>query len=78
MKKLLYLPAVIAGLWLSSCSDDIGNYDYKDINEVSVDPNAPGSVEEGKTYELFAYLDHFNFDPQLNSTFGKRKAAGWR
>ena len=71
MKKLLYLPAVIAGLWLSSCSDDIGNYDYKDINEVSVDPNAPGSVEEGKTYELFAYLDHFNFDPQLNSTFGK-------
>ena len=46
MKKLLYLPAVIAGLWLSSCSDDIGNYDYKDINEVSVDPNAAGSVED--------------------------------
>lgn len=70
MKKTFFLSSLIAGLGLIACSDDIGNYNYTDINEVSIDTEAPGCVEEGKTYEFIAYVDKFNFDPKINSTFG--------
>ena len=37
MKKLLYIPVVVAAaLWSAGCADDIGNYDYTEINEVSL------------------------------------------
>lgn len=71
MKKFLYISTVIAaGLWLSSCADDIGNYSYTDINEVSVDSTDPMTPEEGKTYDLVAFVDYLDFDPKIQSTFG--------
>ena len=70
MKKFLYIPVIIAaGLWSAGCADDIGNYDYTEINEVSVavDDRSP---EEGKTYNVVAFIDNIDFDPQIKSSLG--------
>ncbi|WP_304644945.1 PKD-like family lipoprotein [uncultured Duncaniella sp.] len=70
MKKFLYIPVIVAaGLWSAGCADDIGNYDYTEINEVSVavDDRSP---EEGKTYNVVAFIDNIDFDPQIKSSLG--------
>ncbi|WP_297058372.1 PKD-like family lipoprotein [uncultured Duncaniella sp.] len=70
MKKLLYIPVVVAAaLWSAGCADDIGNYDYTEINEVSLE-RGNKSPEEGKTYDVVAFIDNIDFDPQLKSSLG--------
>jgi len=67
MKKILYITSILAAAWLTGCSDDIGNYNYTDINEVSIEP---GDLEEGKTYDLISFVDNIKFDPKIKSSFG--------
>lgn len=64
----------MASVWLfSACADDLGNYDYHDINEVTVS----GNLEAGKMYTKMAYIDSLQFDPIIESTFGIRDDAAY-
>lgn len=57
----------------TGCSDDLGNYDYVPVNEVSVGGSDSDDIEElvsGKTYNVVAHVDHLRFSPTLSSTFG--------
>ncbi len=59
--------AVAAG-----CSDDLGNYGYVPVNEVSVGGSESDDIQElvsGKTYQVVAHVDHLKFSPVLSSTF---------
>lgn len=68
MKKFPYIASIVVATCLfAGCSEDIGNYSYVDINEVSIEP---GDLEEGKTYDLIAFVDNICFDPKIKSTFG--------
>jgi len=64
-----FAAAVVAG-----CSDDLGNYDYTPINEVSVVGSESDDVEElvsGKTYHVVSHVDEMKFSPVISSTFGE-------
>lgn len=37
MKKIYYLFYLLLALSVASCYDDLGNYDYKDINDIEID-----------------------------------------
>jgi len=63
MKILLYLKYTVlfsAALFISSCSKDLGNYSYQDINEVNF-----GKIEDSYTVLLGA---HLNINPELHFT----------
>ena len=65
MKYKYILPLCVVGL-LTACDDDLGNYTYHDINEVSfLDP------ETGTSYTRIAYVDSLNITPQIESTLSK-------
>ncbi len=57
----------------TGCSDDLGNYSYTDINEVSVDGSDSGDFPElvsGETYDFVAHVDKIRFSPKIKSTLG--------
>lgn len=63
----------IAVTAFSACSDDLGNYSYEPVNEVSVGGSESDDVPElisGKTYDVVAHVDHIRFSPKIVSTFG--------
>lgn len=63
-KYLFYL----IGIWLLvACDEDKGNYNYTEINEVSIT-----DLEKGKLYTKVAFVDHLIFNPEIQSTTGKR------
>lgn len=66
---------MLLGVWLlAACSDDKGNYDYHDINEVKVGGTADEAfevLEAGKWYTKVAFIDNLSFDPLIESTIGK-------
>lgn len=68
MKNKIFLPAVALCLALAGCDDDLGNYTYKDINEVSVSQG--DELKDGALYEKYAFIDHFKFSPKLESSLG--------
>ena len=61
-----YILVILGMLTLFSCDDDMGNYNYSDINEVSL-----SNFESGRLYEKVAYVDRLDFDPQIVSTQNK-------
>ena len=57
----------------TGCSDDLGNYSYADINEVTVNGSDSSEFPElisGQTYDLVAHVDYLRFSPKLQSTLG--------
>lgn len=78
MKKYIL---ILLGIWLfAACSDDKGNYDYHDINEVMVAGTADESLEvleAGKWYTKVAFVDHLLFDPLIRSTMEKNDASAY-
>ncbi len=60
---LLCMTTVFAG-----CYDDLGNYDYKDLNEVTIN----GIKGEG-FYEVIAHLDTLRIVPELESSLDGEK-----
>lgn len=63
-KYLFYL----IGIWLLvACDEDKGNYNYTEINEVSIT-----DLEKGKLYTKVAFVDHLIFNPEIQSTTGKK------
>ena len=53
---------------LTSCFDDKGNYDYQNINEVTIE-----GIDRTKVYELFSYESTLTINPVVKSTVGDEK-----
>ena len=62
--KFKYILIVLSVLQFGACSDDKGNYIYKEINELMVVEN----LEKGKLYTKVSFVDSLSFDPVINST----------
>lgn len=75
MKRItnIFFASSVLALTAASCADDLGNYTYHDINEVSVvaDPSDPNALVAEKTYSVISHVDRLTFDPQLKSTMGR-------
>lgn len=64
----LYKMAVACSLMvvlLTACFDDKGNYDYREINDVTIE-----GISRDKVYELFAYQSTLEITPVIHSTIG--------
>ena len=66
MKKIYYLPFLLSGMLAVSCSDDLGNYYYQEINEVHLSES--GDFVNGETYTRIAFVDNLTFDPTIEFT----------
>ncbi len=61
-----YLIYILLGWWaFTSCFDDKGNYDYWEINEVTIS----GGMDT--TYQVIAYADTLRLNPQITSSLEK-------
>ena len=61
-----YLIYILLGWWaFTSCFDDKGNYDYWEINEVTI------SGGMYTTYQVIAYADTLRLNPQITSSLEK-------
>lgn len=68
----IFMLSSLAVAVMTGCSDDLGNYNYVPVNEVSVGGSESDDVEElvsGKTYDVVAHVDNLKFSPKLSSTF---------
>lgn len=59
MKKIYILPLLALGL--ASCVEDEGNYNYTDLNEVTI-----GGVEE--SYSVMSRVGRLQINPELTAT----------
>ena len=65
MKRYLFY--ILLGWWaFSSCFDDKGNYDYREINELSI-----AGIGRDTTYTLMAFADVLRLQPEIASTLEK-------
>ena len=65
MRQTVKLLVALCGLWMmGSCYEDKGNYDYTELNEISVVSPAPGS------YFVIDRYDTLHIEPQLAFTQG--------
>ena len=64
MKKLYVCLLAFLGICIS-CYDDKGNYDYREINDVTIE-----GISRDKVYELFAYQSTLEITPVIHSTIG--------
>lgn len=62
--KCKYILILLGMLQFWACSEDKGNYDYHEINEVAI---AEG-LEQGKLYTKVSFVDNLTFDPMIEST----------
>ena len=65
MKHIIYLLLVV-GLF-SSCFDDKGNYDYTDINEVTI------SGFSENIYSVISYIDTLRIEPEIQGTLSSNE-----
>lgn len=65
MKHIIYLFLVV-GLF-SSCFDDKGNYDYTDINEVTI------SGFSENIYSVISYIDTLRIEPEIEGTLSSNE-----
>lgn len=74
----IYLQATVAAVAcvMASCSDDLGNYAYTDVNEISIDETKGGLVS-GKRYDFVAHVDHICFSPEIVSSTGATNDADY-
>lgn len=64
MNKILI--TIVISFVLYSCFSDLGNYDYKEINEVSI-----SEIKNNEWYELFTYTDTLKINPKITSSLYK-------
>lgn len=60
LKYIYIIPFIAISLFLTSCYEDKGNYDYNEVNELSFD-----GFEEN--YSVFSY-ENLNITPTINAT----------
>lgn len=67
--KLLYLLTAFAALLsFTSCYDDLGNYDYQEINEVKV-----RGLVTGRYIQKYSFSDTYDFYPEITYTQNKNE-----
>ena len=54
-----------SALLLAACFEDKGNYDYRDINEVTIE-----GIDTENVYQLYAFETTLTINPVINSTIG--------
>ena len=54
-----------SALLLAACFEDKGNYDYRDINEVTIE-----GIDTENVYQLYAYQSTLTINPVITSTIG--------
>ena len=64
MKHIIYL--LLSIVLFTSCFDDKGNYDYIDINEVTI------SGFEASTYTVISYIDTLRINPDVKGTLSSK------
>ena len=64
MKHIIYL--LLSIVLFTSCFDDKGNYDYIDINEVTI------SGFEKSTYTVISYIDTLRINPDVKGTLSSK------
>lgn len=66
MNRIFHIISVVSIVFvLTACADDKGNYDYHDINEVTVE-----GVPSNDVMTKVAFIDHLTIDPKISSSFG--------
>ena len=69
MKSFKYIAiCCFSVLSLTACFEDKGNYDYREINDITIE-----GIDREKVYELFAYQSVLRITPIINSTLGDGK-----
>ncbi len=65
--KSMYMMTIggIMALVLTACADDKGNYDYHDINEITID-----GIPTDEVTTKVSFIDNLTIDPQIHSSFG--------
>lgn len=70
-KTFIAMMAAVVALAVS-CADDKGNYDYHDINELTIT-----GITNGETMTKVSFIDHLTIDPQISSSMGKNAEADY-
>lgn len=64
--------ALVMCLAVTSCCDDEGNYDYHDINDLTIT-----GLEENMRYNKVAFVDSLIIDPKIESSIGQNNEADY-
>ncbi|MVZ61775.1 PKD-like family lipoprotein [Sphingobacterium humi] len=67
MKTLKYILFILIIGLLSACSKDLGNYDYKDVNEIIIGGLKEGDHNTDRIYDL-AFRDTLILNPTFHAT----------
>ena len=65
-KFIKYYIAPLVAVLFTACAEDKGNYEYHDINEVTI-----LGINEGETVTKVSFIDHLVIDPQITSSAGR-------
>ncbi len=73
MKQITIFLGIFLCIFLCSCYDDLGNYEYKEINEIAFE-GIDGITLNGWN-EKIAHVDTLKLYPQFNSSLAKDESA---
>lgn len=62
--RILGIGGLLVGIVFSSCYKDLGNYDYKAINEVTIGETGFSDT----TYVLKSFIDTLRIEPQVDNS----------
>lgn len=71
-KTIIPVIAAIMAILTVSCAEDKGNYDYHDINEVTIE-----GIKEGETMTKVSFIDRLVIDPQIKSSAGRNNEGDY-
>jgi hypothetical protein len=75
MKLTTYISAFALLLVAGSCSKDLGNYDYKEVNEIKIDSLLDGSHHTRRIYTV-SFNDTLTLEPVITGTISKDDLSG--
>ena len=64
--------ALFMGMAVTSCCDDEGNYNYHDINELTIN-----GLDENVRFNKVAFVDRLVIDPKIESSMGQNNESDY-
>lgn len=64
--------ALFMGMAVNSCCDDEGNYNYHDINELTIN-----GLDENVRFNKVAFVDRLVIDPKIESSMGQNNESDY-
>ena len=64
--------ALFMGMAVASCCDDEGNYNYHDINELTIN-----GLDENVRFNKVAFVDRLVIDPKIESSMGQNNESDY-